>query len=48
MRPNVSTTLATAARTASGSPASAWMAMARPPAASIERTTSSALSGEAL
>jgi len=48
MLPKLATVLATAARTASGSPASAWIAIAWPPAASIERTTPSAFSGEAL
>src|SRR5882762_7963997 len=46
--PNVPMVLATANRTASVSAASALIASAFPPAASIERTTSSALPGDAL
>src|SRR6266404_912856 len=46
--PNVPTVFATARRTASVSAASALIASAFPPAASIERTTSLALSGDAL
>src|SRR5437016_3098716 len=48
MPPNVPMVLATASRTASVSAASALIASALPPAASIERTTSLALSGDAL
>src|SRR6266404_2302065 len=48
MPPNVPTVFATARRTASVSAASALIASAFPPAASIERTTSLALSGDAL
>src|SRR5205814_2027729 len=46
--PNVPMVLATASRTASVSAASALIASAFPPAASIERTTSLALPGDAL
>src|SRR5258705_11976394 len=48
MLPNVPMVLATASRTASVSAASALIASAFPPAASIERTTSLALPGDAL
>src|SRR5438477_4229571 len=48
MAPNVPMVLATASRTASVSAASALIASAFPPAALIERTTSSALAGDAL
>src|SRR5207247_9469323 len=48
MAPNVPMVLATASRTASVSAASALIASAFPPVASIERTTSLALPGDAL
>src|SRR6266550_3374547 len=48
MAPNVPMVLATASRTALVSAASALIASAFPPAASIERTTSLALPGDAL
>ena len=46
MRPSSVTTCWTARRTASASPASAWIARPLTPSASSARTTSSALSGE--